>query len=239
MQTPGGKHVEFAPNASIPETPFTKTLNYFKQYKGKENLSSKSDHDNSLPRKITEVAHEFEDGDLEQYRNMDLTPLDMVMGTDVAGDLIMASPLTKTQNHERILSKTEWPDTSPRQVSPPPLTRAGAPFHGWDSEALNCYFLQTAVASPSDKILGSSLNEIADLDIDEDENSDTVAKAEDLDAASNPDQKQMILYPQHPTFVTVIGMLPATMFWVTLVPIAKYSSKAFDIIVEKMTGLKM
>jgi hypothetical protein len=47
-------------------------------------------------------------------------------------------------------------------------------------------------------------------------------------------EQQLTAYPQHPTFVTVIGLLPKTMFWVVAAPIAKYSNKAYDAMVERV-----
>lgn len=34
-------------------------------------------------------------------------------------------------------------------------------------------------------------------------------------------------------------MLPAAMFWAVAQPLAKYSGKAFDKVVEKLTGLSL
>ncbi|KAJ4371986.1 hypothetical protein N0V83_003759 [Neocucurbitaria cava] len=68
-----------------------------------------------------------------------------------------------------------------------------------------------------------------------------VAAEEDADVVSDQDQeqKQMILYSPEPTFITVIGMLPATVMWTTAAVVAKYSNKAYDAVIEKLTGLKL
>ena len=49
-------HSQLAANQIVPETPFTKTLSYFKQYKGSENSSSKRRRNTALPQEISEVA---------------------------------------------------------------------------------------------------------------------------------------------------------------------------------------
>ncbi|KAF2682334.1 hypothetical protein K458DRAFT_419744 [Lentithecium fluviatile CBS 122367] len=104
----GTKHVVFAPNPSVPDTPFANTLKYFKQLKGKENSPSKARRNASLPEEIAELAKEAQqedalegmgategNEDLEQYREMDLGPLDPVMEDGIAGDLIMLGTPTK------------------------------------------------------------------------------------------------------------------------------------------------
>lgn len=100
VTTPGGKHIQFALQSTVHDTPFTKTLNYFKQFKGKENSPSKSRRNASLPEEIAELAKEAqeeEEGseDLEMYREMDLAPMDPVVETSSAGDLIMLGTPTK------------------------------------------------------------------------------------------------------------------------------------------------
>jgi hypothetical protein len=69
------------------------------------------------------------------------------------------------------------------------------------------------------------------------ENDNANADDEDSGAVLNPKEKQLILYLQHPTFVTVIGMLPEIMFWVTAAPVLKYSKKAYNALVERLAGL--
>lgn len=100
VQTPNGKHVDFAKGSSVFETPFTKTLNYFKANKGKENSPNKPRRNASLPEEIAKLAREThvadmddesEDGkDLGQYRDKDLAPEDHVLENGAAGDLMIA-----------------------------------------------------------------------------------------------------------------------------------------------------
>jgi hypothetical protein len=52
-------------------------------------------------------------------------------------------------------------------------------------------------------------------------------------------QKQLILYPQHPPLVTAIGMIPATMFWVTAAPIVKYTGIAVDVLIDKFKDIHL
>jgi hypothetical protein len=71
--------------------------------------------------------------------------------------------------------------------------------------------------------------------IEENDNED--ADAENSGAVLNLNEKQLIFYPRHPTFVIVIGMLPEAIFWVTVAPVLQYSEKAYDALVERLAGL--
>ncbi|KAF1996661.1 hypothetical protein P154DRAFT_607738 [Amniculicola lignicola CBS 123094] len=99
-----GRKVSFADApTTVPETPFTRTLNYFKELKvatskNKENSPLKHRRNASLPEEIAALQNEaadfFSDGDgedLDQYREKDLAPLNPVMETQNAGDIIMSS----------------------------------------------------------------------------------------------------------------------------------------------------
>ncbi|KAF2627835.1 hypothetical protein BU25DRAFT_490998 [Macroventuria anomochaeta] len=55
-KTPDRAHIQFTTNQNVPETPFTKTLSYFKQYKGTENSPSKRRRNTALPQEIADVA---------------------------------------------------------------------------------------------------------------------------------------------------------------------------------------
>jgi len=110
----GNKHIKLGSNASVPDTPFTSTLEYFKHLKGKENSHSKSRRNISLPKEIAEMAKErqqddeFEDGkeDLDQYRDVDLAPLDPVMEDGIAGDLIMLGTPAKPAVNSKMKTNT-------------------------------------------------------------------------------------------------------------------------------------
>ncbi len=59
----------------------------------------------------------------------------------------------------------------------------------------------------------------------------------DIDSNSDPMHNQLILYHEQPVFITVIGMIPVAMFWTVAQPLAHYSSKAFDKVMQKLSGL--
>jgi len=100
IQTPNGRHVDFTKGSSVFETPFTKTLNYFKTHVNKENTPHKVRRNASLPEEIAELAkeanlNELDDEyvgsdteDLEKYRAMDLALEEPVVENKIAGDLI-------------------------------------------------------------------------------------------------------------------------------------------------------
>lgn len=61
--TAGQNHIQFVTKQSIIETPFTKTLRYFKQYKGTENSPSKRRRNTALPHEVAmgaEIANDSE-----------------------------------------------------------------------------------------------------------------------------------------------------------------------------------
>lgn len=58
-------------------------------------------------------------------------------------------------------------------------------------------------------------------------------------SAVNDAQKQLILYPQHPPLVTAIGMIPATMFWVTAAPVVKYTGIAVHVLIDKFRDIHL
>jgi len=53
-------------------------------------------------------------------------------------------------------------------------------------------------------------------------------------SAVGDDQKQIILYPQNPAFINAIGMVPATMFWVTAAPVVKYTGIAVELLIDQL-----
>ena len=55
-----------------------------------------------------------------------------------------------------------------------------------------------------------------------------------MKSAVNDTVKQLILHPQHPAFVNAIGMIPATVFWVTAAPIVRYTSMAVELLIDKL-----
>jgi hypothetical protein len=233
--TPSGRHLKFTPYATIPGTLLTKTLNYDKQYKGKENSPTKNRRNASLPEEIAELAREAkEEEDLDAYREMDLAPMEPVMESDTAGDLITFGTPLKSNISTTAIGPTT-PDIFAQRT--PITTRLslglgegmGMSESVEDSSAgMHALPGKTAASGTWSPVGHEGDNE-------DTETLDVVPDEEDR----GDQDKQMILYPQHPTFVNVIGMLPQTIFWVTVAPIAKYSTQAYEALVEKLKELKL
>jgi hypothetical protein len=230
MSTPSGRHLDFTTNSTIHETPFTKTLNYFKQQKGKENSPSKARRKAALPEEIAELVRDAEEEDLDKYRDVDLAPMEPVMESDTAGDLITFGTPVKA-----IISTSEkstiHPERLPHQVTSPSNSDIKELVDLSPIEAVLVHLSPKDAEPPSTP--SSRLSRPFKQDVD------SGADAEYSDTVSNPEDKQLILYPQHPTFVTVIGMLPEALFWATAAPIAKYSTKAYDALVDKFAGSEL
>lgn len=62
---------------------------------------------------------------------------------------------------------------------------------------------------------------------------------DEAETSEDTDNEQVIFYTQHPTFITVIGMLPETMFWVIAAPVVEYGGRVFDVLSEKLMGMKV
>jgi hypothetical protein len=228
-----------------PETPFTKTLSYFKQYNGKENSPSKDSPSKrrrkaSSPEEIAELAREaaIEEQEaeeekelegLEKYRESDLAPEEPVMESTSAGDLIMCGTPVRTNDG---WYKASVPGSPSRDQDVPKTwtsTIRQADLYPSDSEADDWVKVQQPPATPSPQK--------PTMPVEQDEDHD--ADVEESDSGPGDEKKQLILYPRHPTFVTVIGMLPAAMFWATAAPVVKYGNSAFDMVVERLTRLKL
>lgn len=232
MQTPSGKHLDFTSHADISDTPFAKTLKYFKQQKDKENSLAKSRRNASLPEEIAELAreaHEEEEEDLEKYREMDLAPMEPVMENDFGADLITLGTPVKSG-----IFKT---GTTP--VLPGLSERAADGTEDSNDE------MSDLVADPEAGAIGllvdtrSSSPQAAHMtySLFREHASDSDADINCSDDMSEPGDRQLILAPEYPTFVKVIGMLPAAMFWQVAAPIANYSNKAYDALVDKLHDL--
>jgi hypothetical protein len=247
VATPSGHHLAFTPSSTIPATPFTKTLNYFKQVKGKENSPSKSRRNASLPEEIAELAREAnEEEDLEMYPEMDLAPMEQpvmeqpvmekpVMESKTAGDLITLGTPVKTSIMTPPLSS----------ASPVRLVHRTTPV-GYLNDSGRVGGPPTALVvtkeAPSDHAVaeatkvvpsGTSLS-TAPLSVEQDVIDDT--DVDTSDTASGTKDKQLQVH-EPPTFVTVIGILPGALFWTAAAPVAKYSHMAYDALVEKFAEL--
>ncbi|KAL5380014.1 hypothetical protein DPSP01_008053 [Paraphaeosphaeria sporulosa] len=96
-------HVQFATSTSVQDTLFAKTLKYFKQSKDKENTPSRSRRKTLLPDDIAELAKDAQQEGIEddkalwdEYKDLDFAPLDPVMDSQIAEDLIIGTPVRKT-----------------------------------------------------------------------------------------------------------------------------------------------
>ncbi|KAF2028134.1 hypothetical protein EK21DRAFT_114189 [Setomelanomma holmii] len=223
VPSPGGTHLEFTCSATIPDTPFAKTLKYFKHYKGKENSPSKSRRNASLPEEIAELLARDaeEDEDLEKYREVDLAPMEPVMESATAGDLITLG--TPPKSRDPSLPGLE----STMLLGPCPMPR--------ESGEENLVEQVASLSGPSIKPMSQSTLHPSLVEQNEDDDAD----AEASDAVSAANQRQAIDRPKHPTFVTIVELLPKAMFWVAAAPIARLGNKAYDTIVEKFTSLHL
>lgn len=223
VSAPGGSHLDFTSSATIPDTPSAKTLMCFKQYRGKENSPSKSRRNASLPDEIAELLARDaeEEEDLEKYREVDLAPMDPVMESATAGDLIIST----TPYKFRVSTLLGLEGTIPIKVNHMKKKTEESVSNG-QSTRTHQHFLD----------LESQPSEPSDL-VEQDDKGDADAKSSD--EAASAKQQQLIVYSQHPTFVTVLGLLPQAMFWATAAPIAQLSNKAYDAMVEKLMGLKL
>jgi hypothetical protein len=210
IHTPGGRHLEFTSNASIEESPFNNTLRYFKQYKGKENSPSKSRRNASLPEEIAELAREA---------NEEEEDLDKYRSVDLAP----MEPVVESVETEDLISFES------------PVKRAAETLRTvpeFDMESGSSTLPHFSVPDP--EMQHSSR---MSLPVEQDEESD--ADVETSDTAAPNEEKQLIVYPQGPTFVTVIGMLPKAMFWAAAAPVARLGTSAYDLLIEKFTGLEL
>ena len=139
MRDSSATHIRFDPDVAVrdtQDTPFAKTMKHFKQFKGKENMPSKSRRNASLPDEIAELAKAAQQDGIENeqemwkaYREIDFAPEDPVMDAGLAGDLIMAGTPTKqriTAPLEHVKSVT--PTLNDGQVSRTPIGDAGTVY---------------------------------------------------------------------------------------------------------------
>jgi hypothetical protein len=163
---------------------------------------------------------------------MDLAPEEPVMESTSAGDLIMCGTPVRTSDGWFLGGKaSEVGSLSTGSHLPEAWTSSTrqSDMYPSDSETEDWVKVQQPPTTPSPQKLTLPVEQEEDHDADVDES----------DVGSSPETKQLILYPRHPTFVTVIGMLPAAMFWATAAPVVKYGNRAFDVLVERLTRLKL
>jgi hypothetical protein len=235
VATPNGCHLAFPPNATIPDTPFTHSLNYFKQHKGKENSPSKSRRNASLPEEIAELAKEAkEEEDLEKYRKLDLAPMEPVMESKNVGDLITFGTPARSNISPSLAGPTSFTRSSRQETDvhePSSIMETSKPMVSTvvnELPSLNNAAVAEAEAQISEVVSPSHIS------LPEEEDDATFVDAEVLPILQN---KRKTRYSEPPTFVTVIGMLPEAMFWSAAAPVVKYSNKAYDALCDKFTKL--
>ncbi|KAI4953530.1 hypothetical protein J4E91_002377 [Alternaria rosae] len=220
VQTPNGRHIDFAPSAAPPDTPVANTLSCFGSHKDISSSQHKSRRSASSPTGITdlardarvdeeEAAEQRELAELHQFRDMDLAPIETVMQGGPAGDLIICGTPAKARDEALFLQSAS--DTVDSEME------------DW----IDLKRPQSKLPSPRRP----------NLLVEQDKEND--ADVEESDTSSDPEKEQLVSVSQYPTFLTVISMLPAAIFWTTAASIVDCSSKAFDMLIEKLTGLKV
>lgn len=223
VQTPNGIHIDFTSSATIP------TQNYFNPIKATS--PSKRRRKAASPEELAELAREAaveeaeadeeaELRELEKYREMDLTPLEPVMESKTAGDLIVSGTPVKVRDEEVF----GW--ESPTLAF---CVLSSRPFVSAREAVVDLYGSTDVHHTPS----SSRLTLLLEQDEDDD------ADVEESDGACDVRKKYTTLSPHHATFIAVVEMLPATIFWATVCLVTRYSIAAFDALIELLTGLKM
>lgn len=121
VQTPNGKHIDFATCDSIPGSPVDHTLSCVKAQESDEISPLEHQGHASPQRKLTELAREARVekeevaeqralAELDKFRDMDLAPIETVMDGGPAGDLITYGTPVKAKDEELFLRRA--PDRS-------------------------------------------------------------------------------------------------------------------------------
>ena len=207
-------------------------------YNSLENSSPKRRRKASSPEELAQLARrarideeeaeeEKELQELDQYRDFDLAPIEPVMESEAAGDLIMCGTPVRVRNAEG------WDDPiSPSVLSGRQDMRKGSDFavvsQHIETEDIEAGCLTRPCApTPSSRRPKLPVEQEEDADI---EDWDIVLEREDEDVS---------VQSYEATFMTVIAMLPAAMFWATAALVLKLGDDAVDTLVEKLTGLKV
>lgn len=240
MQTPRGKHLDFTSSAAVHDTPFSKTLSYFKQHRGKENSPSKSRRNASLPEEIAQLAKEANDQeiaqlveetkdeeDLEKYREMDLAPMEPLLEDESTEDLITLNTPAKV---------------NPFTVGPQGTLLDLSEQNAKDTEDSNdemSDFVQVFEANTVGNLVDTCSVPAAEQSclLFSEHDSDSGADADRSESTSNEGDRQLTLVPEHPTFIKVIEMLPEAMILQIRASMAHYSNRAYEALVDKLHGL--
>lgn len=151
---------------------------------------------------------------------MDLAPLEPVMESKTAGDLIVSGTPVKVRDEEVFGWKSPTLDFQ---------VLSSRPFVFAQEAVLDLDGAVDVRNTPSSSRLK--------LPLEQDEDDD--ADVEESDVACDSRKKHTAPCLHHATFITVVEMLPATIFWGTLWSVVWYSIAAFDALIELLTGLKI
>lgn len=252
------RHVSKSPHhgaSMVPDTPFTTTLNYFKRHGiDKENfinVKTKPRRNASLPEEIADLnreaanedEHEDEDEDLDQYRAMDLTPIDPIMESNQAGDLItFSSPMSvKTVG---MTSRARV--SSVGGMLAPTRSAFGNGYMGESGiselvldELRDIEVVREASGQEEEDTVSGDSSFGPEKDAHWLKSTESEAKTEAVSEKQDMETGEVKTEEEYPTFVKVIGLVPGALFWVVAAPIARAASKTYDVLIEKLTGLEV
>ena len=235
-------------NQDIPDTPFTKTLKYYKQYSGPENSPISRRRTTALPEEIAEVTE----------LAIAITPLPTPYAPDTSDATRAEEAPVKSANEKRTDFVKRFQEKLRLQAEADKKAKEDANNEakavvGDPADSPNQKESQSLPSDRNTMPTTSALNDMQELVADvpregpcemtEQTLTDLKSLVDQHEAeavsAVNDAQKQLILYPQHPPLVTAIGMIPATMFWVTAAPIVKYTGIAVDVLIEKFRDIHL
>ncbi|KAF2009822.1 hypothetical protein BU24DRAFT_467335 [Aaosphaeria arxii CBS 175.79] len=258
------------------DTPFADALKHFKNIKGnrsasrKHNFPGKLRRNACLPAEIAQVvqaAKAAEDDleklarrametnnceenkdlqDLERYRQYDLAPLDTVLDTQAAGDIIMLGSPSSTfskmskGNVEQPKSTTAGalasPTTNPVELITPPKRASADDSSIPGSSGSSCILKVESDASEVQltnyiRECGTKLN--ADQ-VDMDNPAATIFDNPDSYVVGTNDAG---ISGEHPVFIQVIGLVPMALMTTLVAKMTSIANWSIDTILSKLAGL--
>ena len=240
-------------NQDISDTPFTKTLKYYKQYNGPENTPIRHRRTTALPEEIAEVT--------ELAIAANPTPPPRASSSSYATRPQKAPVKLASERKDDFVKyyqeKLRLQEEADKRAKADADKEAKAAAED-PADSRNHNELQSLAPDRNAMPTTSALDDMQELvspgasedvaDVHREGTHETTEQmladlksvdqreAEAISAIDDP-QKQLILYPQHPPLVTAIGMIPATMFWVTAAPIVKYTGIAVDVLADKLRDM--
>jgi hypothetical protein len=155
--------------------------------------------------------------------------MEPVMESDTAGDLITFG----TPVRSNISGVTIGSDIF---SSPTPEIEGLVPEHKPTAPLSSVAAMTEDLAGNADARLSHTETSLSQS-FEEHETKDSDNTSQSLGKAAVEEERQDTQFPQHPTFITVIGLLPQAMFWVAAAPIVKYSNKAYEALVDGFAKL--